>query len=182
MGGIGEIHGPVGLDDNVVRAVEPLTFVTIDHRRRLATGFERGDSTRTLIADHEPALSVERESVRGASRCGPRIPDRPDLAVGVPPVDSVPSKVTEDQVWIRGAYPDRTFDEPESTGQLLDRRCPWDDGIHGRGQTMDATRLDSVIGMGSRILTVADAARGHAAREEDGRASDRSSDEAKTRI
>ena len=61
---IGEVHGAVARDDEIVRAVEPLAFETIGECRPAAVLLEPNDRTATVDADEQTALCIERHAVR----------------------------------------------------------------------------------------------------------------------
>ena len=95
---VGEPHRPVGVDDDVVRAVQPPAVVTVGKYRDRAVVLGAGDPAIAVFAADQPALAVDRVAV-GVTGWMAEHADGPTGLV--PPQDAVVGDVADEQVAAR---------------------------------------------------------------------------------
>src|SRR6266481_5175881 len=140
---VGEIQRSVGLVDEVIGTVEPLSFVAVGQHRKLPVLFHANDPTIAVLVDGEPSLLIERETVGTGltifANVHPTVAafgheDR-KLSVLCPTVNQVVVGIAEEKIAVgvvRARHPDRPLGKQESSGKFLDLRSGWNDLVQCR--------------------------------------------------
>ncbi|GAA4168289.1 hypothetical protein GCM10023069_23730 [Shinella granuli] len=120
---IGEPHGTVRGDDDIVRRVQPFSLVAVGDDGDRAVMLGTGDAARAVLAGDEPAFPVTRVAVGEIGG----LAERAHTERRAPAQDAVVGNVGEQQA-IMIAEPDRALDPVEPAGQRLQRRISQHEG------------------------------------------------------